>query len=51
MVEQAARNSILPLDGRAGERMSAKLTGKPSRAAGRTTYVYETPLVACQWMR
>jgi arylsulfatase A-like enzyme len=43
---EAARNNILPLDWRAGERMSAELTGKPSLAAGRNTFVYETPLAA-----
>jgi arylsulfatase A-like enzyme len=43
---EAARNDILPLDWRAGERMSIELTGKPSLAAGRKTFVYETPLAA-----
>ena len=43
---EAARNNILPLDWRAGERMSAELTGKPSLAAGRNTFVYEAPLAA-----
>jgi arylsulfatase A-like enzyme len=43
---EAARNNILPLDWRAGERMSAELTGKPSLAAGRNTFIYDTPLAA-----
>ena len=43
---EAARNNVLPLDWRAGERMSIELTGKPSLAAGRKTFVYETPLAA-----
>jgi arylsulfatase len=43
---EAARNDILPLDWRAVERLSAELTGKPSLAAGRQRFVYETPLAA-----
>jgi hypothetical protein len=43
---EAARNNILPLDWRGPERLSAELTGKPSLAAGRTKFVYETPLTA-----
>lgn len=43
---EAARNNILPLDWRGPERMSAELTGKPSLAAGRKTFVYDTPLAA-----
>lgn len=43
---EAARNNILPLDWRAGERMSVELTGKPSLAAGRESFVYDTPLAA-----
>jgi arylsulfatase A-like enzyme len=43
---EAARNNILPLDWRGPERMSVELTGKPSLAAGRKTFVYETPLAA-----
>jgi len=43
---EAARNNILPLDWRGAERMSAELTGKPSLAAGRSKFVYETPLAA-----
>jgi hypothetical protein len=43
---EAARHDVLPLDWRAVERMSDQLTGRPSLAAGRNTFVYETPLVA-----
>jgi arylsulfatase A-like enzyme len=43
---EAARHDILPLDWRAVERLSDQLTGRPSLAAGRKTFVYETPLVA-----
>jgi arylsulfatase len=43
---EAARNNILPLDWRGPERMSAELTGKPSLAAGRKMFVYDTPLAA-----
>jgi arylsulfatase A-like enzyme len=43
---EAARENILPLDWRAVERLSDQLTGRPSIAAGRNTFVYETPLVA-----
>jgi arylsulfatase len=43
---EAARNNILPLDWRGPERMSVELTGKPSLAAGRKIFVYETPLAA-----
>ena len=43
---EAARNEILPLDWRGPERMSIELTGKPSLAAGRKTFVYNTPLAA-----
>jgi arylsulfatase len=43
---EAARNDILPLDWRGPERMSAELTGKPSLAAGRRMFVYDTPLTA-----
>ena len=43
---EAARENILPMDWRAVERLSDQLTGRPSIAAGRTTFVYETPLVA-----
>jgi arylsulfatase A-like enzyme len=43
---EAARHDILPLDWRAVERLSDQITGRPSVAAGRKTFVYETPLVA-----
>jgi hypothetical protein len=43
---EAARNNVLPLDWRGPERMSVELTGKPSLAAGRKVFVYETPLAA-----
>jgi arylsulfatase A-like enzyme len=43
---EAARENILPLDWRALERLSDQLTGRPSLTAGRTTFVYDTPLVA-----
>jgi Sulfatase len=43
---EAARNDILLLDWRGAERLSIELTGKPSLAAGRKTFVYETPLAA-----
>jgi arylsulfatase len=43
---EAARENILPLDWRAVERLSNQLTGRPSLAAGRKTFVYDTPLVA-----
>jgi arylsulfatase len=43
---EAARENILPLDWRAVERLSDQLTGRPSLAAGRNTFVYDTPLVA-----
>jgi arylsulfatase len=37
---EAARYSVLPLDGRKTVRLSAELQGRPSLAGGRTTYVY-----------
>jgi arylsulfatase len=43
---EAARHDILPLDWRSVERLSDQLTGRPSVAAGRKTFVYDTPLVA-----
>jgi arylsulfatase len=43
---EAARNNILALDWRGPERFSIELTGKPSLAAGRKMFVYETPLAA-----
>jgi arylsulfatase len=43
---EAARHDILPLDWRSVERLSEQITGRPSLAAGRKTFVYSTPLVA-----
>jgi arylsulfatase len=43
---QAARHDVLPLDWRSIERLSEQITGRPSLAAGRKTFVYNTPLVA-----
>jgi arylsulfatase len=43
---EAARHDILPLDWRSVERLSDQLTGRPSVAAGRNTFEYDTPLVA-----
>jgi arylsulfatase A-like enzyme len=43
---EAARENILPLDWRAVERLSDQITGRPSLAAGRNAFVYDTPLVA-----
>jgi arylsulfatase len=43
---EAARHDILPLDWRSVERLSDQITGRPSVAAGRKTFVYETALVA-----
>jgi arylsulfatase len=42
---EAARENILPLDWRAVERVSDQITGRPSLAAGRKKFVYNTPLV------
>ncbi|AYC32393.1 arylsulfatase [Pseudomonas cavernae] len=43
---EASRLSVLPLDPRGPERMSDQITGRPSLAAGRKSFVYDTPLVA-----
>lgn len=43
---EAARENILPLDWRSVERLSEQITGRPSLAAGRNHFVYDTPLVA-----
>jgi arylsulfatase len=43
---EAARHDVLPLDWRAIERLSEQITGRPSLAAGRKTFIYNTPLVA-----
>jgi arylsulfatase len=37
---EAARNRVLPLDGRKTPRLSAALQGRPSLAAGRTSFTY-----------
>ena len=42
---EAARKQILPLDWRGPERFSGALTGKPSLAANREKFVYNTRLV------
>lgn len=41
----ASKEQVLPLDWRGAERFSAELMGKPNLAAGRSEYVYLTPLV------
>ncbi|HEY2799364.1 MAG TPA: arylsulfatase [Chthoniobacterales bacterium] len=43
---EAARHDVLPLDWRSVERLSEQITGRPSLAAERKTFVYNTPLVA-----
>jgi arylsulfatase len=43
---QAARHDVLPLDWRSVERLSEQITGRPTLATGRKTFVYNTPLVA-----
>jgi Sulfatase len=43
---EAARHDVLPLDWRSVERLSEQITGRPSLATGRKTFVYNTPLVA-----
>ena len=43
---EAARHQVLPLNWGGSERFSAELTGRPSLAAGRNTFVYNSPLVA-----
>jgi arylsulfatase len=43
---EAARHDVLPLDWRSVERLSEQITGRPSLAAGRKTFIYNTPLVA-----
>jgi len=43
---EAARHDVLPLDWRSVERLSEQITGRPSLAAGRKTFVYNSPLVA-----
>ncbi len=41
---EAARHDVLPLDWRSVERLSEQITGRPSLAAGRKTFVYNSPL-------
>lgn len=41
---EAARHNILPLDWRGAARFSGQLTGKPSLAAGRDSFVYSSRL-------
>src|SRR5207248_8741910 len=43
---EVARHDVLPLDWRSVERLCGQITGRPSLAAGRKTFVYNTPLVA-----
>jgi arylsulfatase len=43
---EAERHDVLPLDWRSVERLSEQITGRPSLAAGRKTFVYHAPLVA-----
>jgi arylsulfatase A-like enzyme len=43
---EAARHDVLPLDWRSVPRLSEQLTGRPSLATGRKTFIYNTPLVA-----
>ena len=43
---EAARHDVLPLDWRSVERLSEQITGRPTLASGRKTFVYNTPLVA-----
>jgi arylsulfatase len=43
---EAARYSVLPLDGRKTERLNAELQGRPSPTGGRTTFTYYPGVVA-----
>jgi arylsulfatase len=43
---EAARNSVLPLDGRKTPRLSAALQGRPSLAGDRTSFTYYPGMVA-----
>jgi arylsulfatase A-like enzyme len=43
---EAARHDVLPLDWRSVERLSEQITGRPSLASDRKTFIYSTPLVA-----
>ncbi|MEH0152968.1 arylsulfatase [Limibacter armeniacum] len=41
---QASKYNVLPLDWRGAERFSAEMTGKPNPSAGRTHFVYPSPI-------
>lgn len=43
---EAARYSVLPLDGRKTERLNGELQGRPSLASGRSSYTYFPGVVA-----
>jgi arylsulfatase len=43
---EAARYQVLPLDGRATERLNAEMMGRPSPTAGRTKFTYHPGTVA-----
>jgi arylsulfatase len=43
---EAARHSVLPLDGRKVERLSGELQGRPSLTSGRTTLTYYPGMLA-----
>jgi arylsulfatase len=43
---EAARNSVLPLDGRLGERLNGELQGRPSLTGKRTSFIYYPGVVA-----
>ena len=43
---EAARHDVLPRDWRSVERLSEQITGRPSLASDRKTFIYNTPLVA-----
>jgi arylsulfatase len=43
---EAAKNSVLPLDGRKIERLNGELQGRPSMTGGRTSFTYYPGMVA-----
>lgn len=43
---EAARNNVLPLDGRKLERLSAEFQGRPTFAGGRTSFTYYPGMLA-----
>jgi arylsulfatase len=43
---EAARNRVLPVDGRGPERMSDQLMGRPNVASGRKKFAYPTPVAS-----